>query len=102
MIRQHQSVRDVDPGTLQRAAEVIRLLSHPDRLKIAELLEEDGTTVSAIQRRLNLPQAIVSQHLAKMRGCRIVEAERDGVNVRYHLVEPKVHDILNCIRKCDC
>jgi ArsR family transcriptional regulator len=94
-------VRSVSPGVLQRAAEIIKLLGHPERLKIVEVLEEGEATVSEIQEALGMPQAIVSQHLAKMRGTDIVAARRDGVHVYYRIKEPKVPHILRCIRTCD-
>ncbi|HEX9728836.1 MAG TPA: metalloregulator ArsR/SmtB family transcription factor [Gemmatimonadales bacterium] len=94
-------VRSVDPEVLLRAAEIIRMLGHADRLRIVEVLETGETTVSEIQGQLGLPQAIVSQHLAKMRGPGIVASRRDGINVFYRITEPKVYHILNCIRRCD-
>ncbi len=96
-----QLVRSVEAETLQRAAEIIKMLGHPDRLKIVEVLEQGETSVSEIQAALDLPQAIVSQHLAKMRGCGIVSSRRDGNHVYYRIVEPKVGHILGCIRSCD-
>jgi len=94
-------VRSVTPAVLQRAAEIIKLLGHPERLKIVEVLEEGEATVTDIQEALGLPQAIVSQHLAKMRGADIVAARRDGVHVYYRIKEAKVPHILRCIRTCD-
>lgn len=94
-------VRTINPDTLSRAAEIIKMLGHPERLKIVEVLERHEATVTEIQDTLDLPQATVSQHLAKMRGCSIVSARRDGVHVYYRIVEPKVHHILRCIRTCD-
>jgi len=94
-------LRGIDPEALSRAADTIRLLGHPERLKIVEILESGEATVSEIQEELGMPQAIVSQHLAKMRGCGIVAAERDGVHVYYSVLEPKVRHILECIRRCD-
>jgi ArsR family transcriptional regulator len=91
----------VNPEILRRAAEIIKLLGHPDRLKIVEVLEGGEATVSDIQEELGLVQAIVSQHLAKLRGAGVVAARREGVHVFYQLTEPKVHQILNCIRTCD-
>ena len=94
-------VRTIQAGTLARAADVIKLLGHPERLKIVEVLEKEEATVGEIQDVLDLPQAIVSQHLAKMRGCDIVSARREGNDVHYRITEPKVHHILRCIRSCD-
>ena len=93
-------VRSIEPATLARAADVIKLLGHADRLKIVEVLENAEATVSEIQDVLEMPQAIVSQHLAKMRGCTVVAARREGNHVFYRIIEPKVHHILHCIRHC--
>jgi ArsR family transcriptional regulator len=94
-------VRGVEPDLLVRAAEIIKMLGHPERLKIVEVLEDGEATVSAIRDTLDVPQAIVSQHLARMRGAGIVAARREGVNVFYRVVEPKVWHVLQCIRTCD-
>ena len=94
-------VRSVDPETLARAADIIKMLGHAERLKIVEILEHGEATVTEMQETLRLPQATVSQHLAKMRGADIVAARREGNHVHYRLIEPKVEHILNCIRKCD-
>ena len=94
-------LRRIDPVLLSRAAEIIKMLGHPERLKIVEVLERGEATVSEIQEAIGIAQAIVSQHLARMRGCNIVAARRDGSYVRYRVIEPKVHHVLNCIRECD-
>lgn len=94
-------IRTIDQAALAKAAEAIKVVGHPDRILILELLEGGEKCVGEIQGVLGLPQAIVSQHLAKMRGWDIVEARRDGIHVYYHITEPKVRLILDCIRRCD-
>jgi ArsR family transcriptional regulator len=94
-------IRAMDPAVLNKAADVIKVVGHPDRLRILEFLEEGEKAVGEIQEVLDLPQAIVSQHLGKMRGWNIVESRRDGVHVYYQIIEPKVVHILDCIRHCD-
>ena len=94
-------IRTIDQVALAKAAETIKVVGHPDRLLILELLEGGERCVGEIQEALDMPQAIVSQHLAKMRGWDIVEARRDGIHVYYHITEPKVTLILDCIRRCD-
>jgi DNA-binding transcriptional ArsR family regulator len=100
-IQEKPLLRGIEPVQLARAAETIKLLGHPERLKIVEVLEAGESTVSDIQAALDLPQAIVSQHLAKLRGLGIVSAQREGIHVYYRVMEPKVRHILECIRKCD-
>lgn len=94
-------IRTIDPAGLSKAADVIKVLGHADRLRILEVLEDGETAVGDIQECLRLPQAIVSQHLAKMRGWGIVDSRRDGNRVYYRIIEPKVRHVLDCIRHCD-
>lgn len=96
-----QLLRRIDPAVLARAADIIKLLGHPERLKIVEALERGEASVSEIRDAVDLPQAIVSQHLARLRGANVVAARRDGVHVLYRVIEPKVHHVLTCIRECD-
>ncbi|MBE0593246.1 MAG: ArsR family transcriptional regulator, partial [Gemmatimonadales bacterium] len=53
-------VRTIEPAALARAADIIKLLGHAERLKIVEVLENAEATVTEIQDALDLPQAIVS------------------------------------------
>ena len=96
-----QYIRSISPEVLGRAADIIKLLGHAQRLKIVEVLEAGEATVTEIQDAVDLSQPVVSQHLAKLRGAGVVSGRRDGVNVYYHITEPKVHHILQCIRTCD-
>jgi ArsR family transcriptional regulator len=94
-------VRGIDPRMLRRAADIIKLLGHPDRLKIVEALEGTELSVTEICDVCELEQAICSQHLSRLRRHAVVTARKDGLHVRYRVIEPKVHHILECIRKCD-
>ena len=94
-------LRGIDPEVLTRAADTIRVLGHPERIKIVEVLEAGDATVSEIQDKVGISQPMVSQHLARLRAHGIVESSRDGQHVIYSLVEPKVEHILRCIRTCD-
>jgi DNA-binding transcriptional ArsR family regulator len=90
----------LDPTVLDRAAAVIKCLGHPLRLELLDALERGAATVTDLQRRTGATQAMVSQQLATLRGHGIVTARRDGPFVRYSIAEPKVHQILECIRGC--
>lgn len=94
-------VRGIDPAMLKRAADIIKLLGHPDRLKIVEALEGTELSVSDICEVCALEQAICSQHLSRLRRHKVVTSRKEGLRVMYRVIEPKVHHILECIRKCD-
>jgi DNA-binding transcriptional ArsR family regulator len=91
----------LDPQVLAEAAEMVRVLGHPVRLRIVELLESGERTVKEIQGALDAPQALVSQQLARMRGAGIVEGRRGGANVWYRIADPRVVRMLDCLRHCD-
>jgi ArsR family transcriptional regulator len=91
----------IDPATLERAARVIRVLGHPLRLRILEVLEPGERNVAEIVEEVVASQAVISQQLGILRAHGIVEPRRDGARVYYRIIEPKVSRILDCIRECD-
>lgn len=94
-------LRRVDPDLLARAAEIIKLLGHDERLKILEVLERGEKTVTEIRELCGLEQPICSQHLRRLRLLNVVATRKQGHHVFYRVVEPKVYHILECIRQCD-
>jgi DNA-binding transcriptional ArsR family regulator len=69
-----------------RMAEILRLLGHPIRLQIIEILDDEGEAcVSHVEHLLGLRQAYISQQLAKLRNAGVVETRRDGLNIYYFL-----------------
>ena len=98
-----QTQGSVPLGTdvLAQAAEVIKCLGHPLRLRLLEALETGEKTVTQLQEHSGANQAAVSQQLATLRARSIVDNRRDGAHVYYRITEPKVSSILNCIRTCD-
>jgi ArsR family transcriptional regulator len=74
--------------TLQ--ADVLRTLAHPRRLDILHRLADGPREVGRLADELGLSQPNVSQHLAVLRAAGVVEAERDGREVRYRLADPDV------------
>ena len=91
--------RDLSIADLARMAKVLKLLAHPYRLKIVDVLEsEDSAPVHGLMDRLDLPQAAVSGHLKKMLRAGLVAAERRGKEVWYSLGDRRSLTILNCMR----
>ena len=91
----------IDARIMERAARVIRVLGHPLRLRILEVLEHGEHHVNQLVNSSGATQAMVSQHLAILRAEGVVGSRRDGMRVFYRITEPKVHRILACIRECD-
>lgn len=71
-------------------AEVLKTLSNPRRLEILHLLADGPREVGRLADEMGISQPNVSQHLALMRSAGLVEAERDGREVRYRLADPEI------------
>ena len=71
-------------------AEVLKTLSNPRRLEIIHLLADGPREVGRLAEEMGISQPNVSQHLAVMRSAGVVEAEREGREVRYRLADPEI------------
>ena len=80
-------------------ADVIRMIGHPQRLRILEYLDLHGeSTVGAIVEGVGGQQGAVSQHLNRMRMAEIVVCRREGRQVLYRIGAVNAVTILNCLR----
>jgi DNA-binding transcriptional ArsR family regulator len=83
---------------LERAAETLKMLAHPQRLRIIEILErEQEVPVYALIEETGFPQAVVSQHLNQMRRIGLLTSRRQGKEMWYSITDPRALSILNCI-----
>lgn len=84
------------------AADMLKCVGHPVRLRIVELLEEAGEApVNQLQDLLQLPQPVVSQHLTKMKAIGLLRSKRSQGLVFYSVALPQLFTLLNCIRGCE-
>src|SRR5271154_7182225 len=66
-------------------ATLFRVLGHPARVRILELLREGERSVGSLQSELGLGSGGTSQHLAALRRIGVVESRRDGTSVYYRV-----------------
>jgi DNA-binding transcriptional ArsR family regulator len=72
-------------------ASLLKTIASPRRLELIHLLGECGPTeVRKLAEHFHMPQPAISQHLAALRGAGLVEAVRDGREVRYQLADPEI------------
>jgi DNA-binding transcriptional ArsR family regulator len=83
---------------LEQAAGVFRVLGHPHRLRMCELLMNGRVSVNDIAEHLGIPANAASQHLGIMRAHGLLKSERDGKTVYYAVVDPRPGWLLGCIR----
>jgi len=82
--------------TLQ--AEVLKTLANPRRLEIIHRLAMGPCEVGRLAEEIGASQPNISQHLSVLRAAGIVDAERDGREVRYRLTDPDVIVACNVMR----
>ncbi|HUH49027.1 MAG TPA: metalloregulator ArsR/SmtB family transcription factor [Mycoplana sp.] len=86
----------------KKASRFLKALSHETRLLILCLLTEGEKAVGEIEAILGLPQAVVSQQLARLRQDQIVVTRRDGRQVFYSLADENVTAIMGTLYEAFC
>lgn len=80
-------------------ADFFRLLGHPVRVRILELLHDGELTVGELQAALELDSGGTSQHLTAMRRQGILESRKAGTNVYYRVKDPRTFQLLAVARE---
>ena len=91
--------KSIPSRTLQEMAPVLRVLAHPYRLRIVEILLRESVSVQKLASLLKLAPPVVSQHLGQMRSNGIVTPRREGKQVYYEVISPNAANLIECIRE---
>lgn len=75
-------------------ARLFRVLGHPIRIRILELLLEGERSVGELQVALSLDSSGTSQHLGALRELGVLESRRAGTSVYYRVRDPRVSQLL--------
>ncbi len=86
-----------------KASKLLRSLSHETRLLILCLLtERDEMSVTEIEEIVKLPQATVSQQLARLRLENLVMTRREGRTIYYRIADKDVSNIIESLYELFC
>jgi DNA-binding transcriptional ArsR family regulator len=83
----------------QVKAEFFRVLGHPVRVRILELLRERERSVGDLQAALEIDSSGTSQHLGALRKAGLVEGRKDGTSVFYRVKDPRTFQLLEVARQ---
>lgn len=89
----------IDQARIERAAEVLKTVAHPIRLRIVEFLESGEKSVNELKALLGVTQPLTSQHLSQMRMRGVLGSRREGTLVFYSIANPDVVKVIHCIRR---
>jgi DNA-binding transcriptional ArsR family regulator len=83
----------------QVKAEFFRILGHPVRVRILELLKDGERTVGDLQNALQMDSSGTSQHLGVLRKNGVLEGRRVGTSVYYTVRDPRIFQLLEVSRQ---
>lgn len=71
-------------------AHLLKLMAHPMRLQILDLLRRESECVCHLSAVLDKPQPYVSQQLAVLRNAGLISDDKEGNNVFYRVADERV------------
>ncbi|MDG1849192.1 MAG: metalloregulator ArsR/SmtB family transcription factor [Flavobacteriales bacterium] len=83
---------------INSAAEKLKVIGHPMRIKITLRLQEAGSmSVTQIIQSFGIEQAIASHHLNILKNKGVLKSNRLGKNTFYDLSSPKIYEAVQLI-----
>ena len=89
--------RLTDLDDLNKAAECLRTLAHPHRLRIVQMLLQDEYTVGELAEACGIASHMASEHLRLMQRCGFLDSVKDGRFRYYQVIEPHLASIMECV-----
>jgi predicted transcriptional regulator len=86
-----------DLSGLGHAAECLRTLGHPHRLRIVQMLLRDRYSVGELAEACGIASHQASEHLRLMQRCGFLSSKKEGRHTYYEVQEPHLENIMNCI-----
>jgi len=86
----------------EQAAELLKALSNPQRLRVMCMLIDSEKTVGEINAEIELSQSALSQHLAVLREGGWVQTRRESQNVYYSVTEGPVYKLIQTLHDIYC
>ncbi|MCX5604844.1 metalloregulator ArsR/SmtB family transcription factor [Streptomyces phaeochromogenes] len=83
----------------QAKAEFFRMLGHPVRIRVLELLQDGPSPVRDLLAAIEVEPSSLSQQLAVLRRSGIVTSKREGSTVVYALASGDVADLIQAARR---
>lgn len=83
---------------LESAAACLKLLAHPVRLRIVDILMQGDFSVGEISEMCEVRHNQACEHLRMMQRFGLLTSERHGQMVYYKIASPQLPALLGCVR----
>lgn len=95
------NVSEMAPA-VDSASELMRSLSHPQRLLVLCALGNGEKSVAELREELAIEQVPMSQQLMRLRADNLVESRRDGKTIYYRITRPEVLVVIEALHQAFC
>ena len=82
---------------LQQAADCLKTLAHPHRLRMVQMLLRGRYTVGELAEGCGIPSHMASEHLRLMQHTGLLTSKKEGRKAYYEIAEPHLENIMTCI-----
>lgn len=89
-IMKQRMISTLPRETYDKNAHIYKILANPKRLEILNVLKKGEHAVEELLGITELSKANLSQHLALLRHSGLVVTRREGLNVFYKIVDPRI------------
>jgi DNA-binding transcriptional ArsR family regulator len=80
-------------------ADLCKIFSNAKRLEIINLLNDKEMSASELVERIGLSKANLSQHMSVLKSKGVILTRREGVNIYYRIVNPKIIQACHLIKE---
>lgn len=88
----------LDMTVLGQAAECLKTLAHPCRLRMVEMLLDGDYTVGELAEACDIPSHMASEHLGLMRDRGLLASDKRGREVYYCVEKKGLKHIIECVK----
>jgi DNA-binding transcriptional ArsR family regulator len=91
------STAEITTNDLQ--VQIFKVLTHPARIAILDILRDGEHCVCHLEAFLGFRQSYISQQLSVLRESGLVQDRRDGWNIFYRVVEGRIYEVIDTVRR---
>ena len=88
----------IDFKLLDEAAACLKVMAHPIRLRMVDILTQGEFSVNEIAELCELQPHQACEHLRLMQSHRLLDSERRGRAVYYRIASPRLPRLLECVK----
>ncbi len=92
-----RQITGLDAGAVADVAHMFDVLAEPTRLQILQALANGPLCVGDLVATLDAKQANISKQLGVLHAAKLVDRERDGLQVRYFISEPMIFELCSLV-----